>query len=258
MFRTKRKASAGGWRNPDDEDDEAYKKLKADLAERDRIKAIRSRELEREAAIIGRTRDNDYSKPPNGLLAYFDVEIGKSTSGRMIFELFDDVVPRTVDVFLDSLRQVSSFDGDDFSASVELVDAVKPENFVLKHTNAGVMTINKRKAQILFEERPTLDGKQVVFGRLVEGFALLREVQKLFTSSATRMTSPHRARIVKAAQIAKDEDGSSLEDILNKHRKPLILPPAPETDDSRRNYRNKSKHYDNSTRSALFSWTTSA
>lgn len=262
-FSTKRKA--GSWReNTKKQKDDAYDKLKQELAERDRIKEQRKRELDREAAIIGRTR-GESSKL--GVLAYMDVEV-QAASGRMIFELFSDVVPRTVKNFV-NLAKAGKYDGTVFyrvepgvactGGDVEHKndgtgggrDSAN-ENHTLKHTNAGVLSMwcrkpncNNSQFQILFEEQPHLDGRQVVFGRLVDGFAILREIEKAPSSLA---------KVVACVMI--DDDGG-LESIVEKYSKPVVLPKKADIKDIARNYRNKTNYYDNSTRSALFSWTTS-
>lgn len=268
-----------------EEDDSAFGKLKRDLAERERIKAHRKREMDRETAVIARTRGEGET---TGMMAYLDVEIlpsklGEETAfGRMIFELFEDVVPRTVKNFV---SLVEGHKGDSYIGTafyrVEPGKACtcgdvehkndgtggrsiygrdfEDENYTLKHTNAGVLTMYSRRPnsnnsqfQILFAERPDLDGRQVVFGRLVEGFAILREIEKLGSQTGV---PTHVAKIKACALIDRKP---TVDLTLQAYQAPLILPkPKDDAKAIARNYRNKTKYYDTSTRSALFSWTTS-
>ena len=132
--------------------------------------------------------------------------------GRLIFELFEDVVPRTCKNFC---QLITGEKGDGLHYQGSAFFRVEPgkgvcggdidkndgtggrsvygrdyedENHRLKHTNAGVLTTltkrpnaNQSQFEILLDERPELDGRRVVFGRLVDGYAILRELEKLGT-----------------------------------------------------------------------------
>ncbi|KAJ1444567.1 cyclophilin-like domain-containing protein [Pelagophyceae sp. CCMP2097] len=313
----KRKKAVGSWRDAaqpekkarDDDAEEGemarpreedvagdFSELKRELADRDRIKALRKKELDREQSVIERTRggDDDGARTvkETGTLCYMDIEIGKKSraddtpaSGRMIFELFEDVVPRTVKNFVSLITgekggglnfEASTFHrvlpgvsctggdidkGDGSGGKSTYGRDFEDENHTLKHTDAGVLTMfpkrpnaNSSQFQILFSEQPELDGRQVVFGRIVDGFAILREIEKL---GAPNGTPRELARIKKCGLITFKEE--SLVKVIEANRAELVLPKK--GDDAKtqmKEYRNRSKHYDNSTRSALFSWTTSA
>ncbi|KAH8046887.1 peptidyl-prolyl cis-trans isomerase [Aureococcus anophagefferens] len=283
-FSTKRKAKARSWKDVDDapakkakddgdrehgeEDGEcevdAFGQLKRELAERERIKALRKKELAKAAAIPKRSTH----------------EAGR---GRLICELFEDVVPRTAKNFL---SLITGEKGDGLELAGTVFHRVEPgvavtggdvdrgdgsggrsiygrdfedENHTLKHTNAGVLTMHSRRPnsnnsqfQILLDERPELDGRQVVFGRLVDGFAILREVEKLGTATGAPK------ELAKIARCGVCKMHATVEETLEAYRTDLVL--CKEVTDMKqmaRNYRNKTNYYDNSTRSALFSWTTS-
>ena len=247
------KASSKGKRPRDDDDEDeeededggAFAALQHELAEREKLKAQRSAEIEREAGYLSRTRGTHERR---GAFAYLDVEIGVRASwkasadanvvtGRLVVELFDDVVPRTVRHFVglvaggdgdrggDGARR-PALAGSAFSSIVPGVGCVggdapraapgapgagragggamggrpfEAENFKLKHTNAGVLslvpiatgrggaaraggrepppTFGARFA-ITFAEAPQLDDRQVVFGRVAYGRKLLLEVRR--------------------------------------------------------------------------------
>mmetsp|Transcript_26908 Transcript_26908/g.80664 ORF Transcript_26908/g.80664 Transcript_26908/m.80664 type:complete len:311 (+) Transcript_26908:127-1059(+) len=282
------KDEAGEEDEPEEEAD-AFKQLKRELAERERTKAHRTKELAKAAAVIERTRggEDELEKKP-GVLVYMDIDIPKRSThepgkGRMIFELFEDVVPRTAKNFLclitgekgDGLHLLNSvffrvepgkavtggdIDRNDGSGGRSIYGRdFENENFTLKHTNAGVLTMHARRAnannsqfQILLEERPDLDGKQTVFGRLVDGFAILREIEKLGTANGA---PKELARISACGVCAKH---ATLGEAIEAYQSELVLPKEfTDMKTMARNYRNKTNYYDNSTRSALFSWTTS-
>mmetsp|Transcript_7090 Transcript_7090/g.22390 ORF Transcript_7090/g.22390 Transcript_7090/m.22390 type:complete len:316 (-) Transcript_7090:49-996(-) len=272
----------------DDEDDgaDAFARLKRDLAERERIKAQRAKQLAKDEAVVARTRGEAETAP--GVHVWLDVEIPKRSThdagaGRLVFELFEDICPRTCKNFA-ALITGEKGDGLHFKGTV--FHKVEPgkaisggdidkgdgtggrsvygrdfedENHRLKHTNAGVLSMlsrrpnaNNSQFQVLLDERPDLDGRQVVFGRLVDGYAILREIEKLGTVTG----APKELAVVSDCGVCDSAETSDA--IVQKYRGDLVVPK--EVTDMKtmaKNYRNKTNYYDNSTRSALFSWTTS-
>ena len=111
---------------------------------------------------------------------------------------------------------------------------------------------NNSQFQILLDEKPELDGRQVVFGRLVDGFAILREIETLGSATGA---AKERAKISACGACAKNP---TLKAAIEAYAAELVLPKEfTDMKTMARNYRNKTNYYDNSTRSALFSWTTS-
>ena len=146
---------------------------------------------------------------------YFDVQIDDKDAGRIVFGLFGDVVPWTVENFV-SLAECnlgvgkmgeelcyknSSFhriipgfmaQGGDFTAGDgtggESIYGLQfdDENFSLHHTrpyllsmaNAGPNT-NGSQFFITFEPTPWLDGHHVVFGEVVEGYEVVDKLEEL-------------------------------------------------------------------------------
>ena len=150
---------------------------------------------------------------------FFDISIGNREAGRVIFELYDDVVPKTADNFRSLCtgekgtgksgkplhykgsifhRVIKGFmiQGGDFTAGNgtggESIYGEKfdDENFDLKHTkpfllsmaNAGPGT-NGSQFFVTTTSTPHLDGKHVVFGEVLSGKSIIRQIENEKTQS---------------------------------------------------------------------------
>mmetsp|Transcript_10244 Transcript_10244/g.26629 ORF Transcript_10244/g.26629 Transcript_10244/m.26629 type:complete len:206 (-) Transcript_10244:293-910(-) len=156
------------------------------------------------------------SSSMNGALprCYFDIDIAGKEAGRLVFELRSDVVPKTADNFLklctgemgSDLTYASSpfhriipgfmCQGGDITrgdgrGGMSIYGRTFPdENFNLVHEGFGTLSManagpdtNGSQFFICTADTPWLDGKHVVFGKLVEGAELLRELEALGSNS---------------------------------------------------------------------------
>merc|ERR1711862_715677 len=67
------------------------------------------------------------------------------------------------------------------------------ENFILKHDGPGVLSMansgpNSNGSQffITFKSTPWLDGKNVVFGKVIDGFDVLQEIEECGSKDGTQ------------------------------------------------------------------------
>ncbi|KAK3709281.1 Peptidyl-prolyl cis-trans isomerase H [Vermiconidia calcicola] len=153
---------------------------------------------------------------PNPVV-FFDITLGGEPLGRVKMELFADVVPRTAEnfrqfctgetknnlgrpqgykgskfhrVIKDFMIQGGDFLNGDGSGSISIygTKTFADENFNLKHDTPGLLSManagpNGNGSQFFVTTVPTpfLNGKHVVFGKVVDGMDVVKKVENVRT-----------------------------------------------------------------------------
>ena len=153
---------------------------------------------------------------------FFDIAINSAPSGRIIFKLADDVVPKTSENFRQLCTGQNGFgykgsgfhrvipqfmlQGGDFTnhngtGGTSIYGAkFNDENFALKHTKPGQLSManagpNTNGSQFFITTVPCpwLDGKHVVFGEVVQGLEVVQTIEKLGSASGKPKAQVHIA-----------------------------------------------------------------
>ncbi|QKX62849.1 uncharacterized protein TRUGW13939_10014 [Talaromyces rugulosus] len=154
--------------------------------------------------------------------AYFVVEYGpanNTTTGRIDFKLYDDVVPRTAKNFAELCNGFTDNTGANLTYKGSSFHRVIPnfmlqggdftrgngtggksiygekfadENFKIRHEKVGLLSManagpNTNGSQFFITTVKTswLDGKHVVFGEVTSGYDVVQNIEKLGTSSGS-------------------------------------------------------------------------
>ncbi|XP_034002427.1 NK-tumor recognition protein isoform X2 [Trematomus bernacchii] len=181
---------------------------------------------------------------------YFDVELNREPVGRIVFQLFSDVCPKTSKNFLCLCtgekgtgkltgkklcfkgstfhRVVKNFmvQGGDFTEGNgrggESIYGgyFEDENFLLKHDKAYLLSMANRGKDtngsqffITTKMAPHLDGVHVVFGSIISGFEVIKKVEGLKTDSSSRPYAD--VRVMDCGQLFT----KSANDVLEGKRK---------------------------------------
>ncbi|KAK8072443.1 hypothetical protein PG996_005791 [Apiospora saccharicola] len=139
-------------------------------------------------------------------LVFFDITLGGEPLGRISFELFKDVVPRTAENFRQfctgesktPMGKPQGYKGSKFhriggdflkgdgtgSTCIYGTKSFADENFTLKHEQPGLLSManagpNTNGSQFFITTVPTpfLDGKHTVFGKVVDGMDVVKKME---------------------------------------------------------------------------------
>jgi len=179
----------------------------------------------------------------NNPRVYIEVSIGNRAGGKIFFELYRDVTPKTVDNFLALIKgtvgigqhtkrrmhyvgtKVFRIDqgvclamGDIENKEGEGGESVygptfRDENYVRRHTQAGVLSMwtpkgrhtNASSFSITLKPYRPFDGRQVAFGQVIGGMDVVRAIEKVPCDGVGNFKPRVDIRIVSCGVVENEE-----------------------------------------------------
>ena len=182
------------------------------------------------------------AEKPHRSRVFFDIRIGNKKPERVVFELYNDVVPKTAENFrclctgekgVGKAGKALHYKGSQFHRVIKQFmiqggdftmgngtggesiygEKFEDENFDLKHekpfllsmANAGPAT-NGSQFFITTVPTPHLDGKHVLFGEVVSGKSVIRAVENVKTDPGDKPIQTQEVVIVDCGEVAGNDD----------------------------------------------------
>ncbi|CAB3409366.1 unnamed protein product [Caenorhabditis bovis] len=211
--------------------------------------ADESEEVDENGDVVERSEGNAQVLPR----VYLGVKIGIRYIGRIIIELRSDVVPKTAENFrcLCTGERGFGYEGSTFHRIIPKFmlqggDFTKgdgtggksiygpkfeDENFTLRHTMPGTVSMancgantNGSQFFICTEKTDWLDGKHVVFGHVVEGMNIVRQIEQQGTPSGKPQMV---VKIVESGEIEPEKRIAASQRAAKKAAQATEAAPAP-------------------------------
>lgn len=163
---------------------------------------------------------------------FFDITIGGEPAGRIVVGLFGGTVPKTARNFkeLAEANEGDGYKGSKFHRVIKdfmiqggdftkgdgtggrsiYGERFEDENFKLKHYGSGWLSManagkdtNGSQFFITVKQTSWLDGRHVVFGKIIEGMSVVRKIESVGTDSRDKPSK--EVKIANSGPIPVDE-----------------------------------------------------